>query len=117
MGHCWVEVEVSNLEKTKSKKLNALADTGATLTVLPEEIAKEIGIEAKEEDIVETGAGPIKVKRGMAWIKIGKKEAPFSVWVSNVVEKVLLGVVVLETLGFEIDPATGKLKERPLLLY
>jgi predicted aspartyl protease len=51
-----VEVEVSNLEKTKSKKLNALAYIGATLTVLPEEIAREIGIEAKEEDIVETGA-------------------------------------------------------------
>jgi hypothetical protein len=41
---------------------------------LREEIAKEIGIEAKEEDIVETGAAPIKVKRGMAWIKIGKKK-------------------------------------------
>jgi predicted aspartyl protease len=37
--------------------------------------------------------------------------------VFNVIDRVLLGVVVLETLGFEIDPATGKLKERPLLLY
>jgi predicted aspartyl protease len=113
MNHCWIEIEVSNLEKTKSKKLNALADTGTTLTVLPEKIE----IEAKEEDTVETGAGYGRVRRGMAWIRIGKKEAPFSVWVSNVVDKVLLGVVVLETLGFEIDPATGKLKERPLLLY
>jgi len=29
----------------------------------------------------------------------------------------LLGVVVLESFGFEADPATGTLKERPLLLY
>jgi hypothetical protein len=57
MNHCWVEIEVSYFKKTKLKKLNALADTGTTLTVLPEEIAREIGIEAKEEDTVETGAG------------------------------------------------------------
>ena len=31
--------------------------------------------------------------------------------------KILIGVVVLESFGFEVDPATGKLKERPLLLY
>jgi len=34
-----------------------------------------------------------------------------------VIDEVLLGVVVLESLGFEVDPATGLLKERPLLLY
>jgi len=26
-------------------------------------------------------------------------------------------VVVLESFGFDVDPATGTLKERPLLLY
>jgi hypothetical protein len=26
-------------------------------------------------------------------------------------------VVVLEALGFDVDPTTGTLKERPLLLY
>jgi hypothetical protein len=69
-----VEVEVSNLEKRKSKKLNALADIGATLRVLPEKIAREIGIEAKEEDIFETGTGPIKVKEGWHGLKFGKKK-------------------------------------------
>ena len=33
------------------------------------------------------------------------------------IDEVLLGVVVLESFGFEVDPATGALKERPLLLY
>ena len=52
MGHLWVEVEISDLERKKSTKVKAL-----------------------------------------------------------------LGVVVLESLGFDIDPTTGTLKERPLLLY
>ena len=32
-------------------------------------------------------------------------------------DKVLLGFIVLEVLGYEVDPVTGKLRERPLLLY
>jgi len=45
------------------------------------------------------------------------KEAPFDVWISDFIDKVLLGVIVLEALGFKVDPKTGKLEETPLLLY
>jgi len=117
MGHAWVEIELSDLEKRKSSKVKALVDTGASLTVLPEKIAKELGIEPVSEEEVMTGAGVIKVKSGNAWIKVKGKEKPFGVWISDFIDKVLLGVVVLESLGFEVDPATGTLKERPLLLY
>ena len=59
----------------------------------------------------------VKVKRGRAWIRLKDKEGPFDVWISDFIDRVLLGVVVLESFGFEVDPATGTLKERPLLLY
>ena len=117
MGHSWVEIEISDLERKKSTVVKALIDTGASLTVLPEEMAKALGIEPKSEEEVVTGAGLIKVKRGEAWIKLKGKEGPFNVWISDFIDKVLLGVVVLESLGFDVDPATGTLKERPLLLY
>ncbi|MHC1623369.1 MAG: retroviral-like aspartic protease family protein [Candidatus Methanospirareceae archaeon] len=54
--------------------VKALVDNGASLTVLPEEIAKALGIEPKSEEEVITGAGVIKVKRGEAWIKLKGKE-------------------------------------------
>ncbi len=117
MGHTWVEIEISDLERKKSSRIKALVDTGASLTALPESIAKEIGIEPIGEERVMTGAGAVKVKRGRAWIKLKGKEDAFPVWISDFINKVLLGVVVLESLGFEVDPATGTLKERPLLLY
>jgi aspartyl protease family protein len=88
MGHSWVEVEISDPERKKSAKLKALVDTGASLTVLPEEIAEELGIEPKSEEEVITGAGVIKVKRGEAWIKLKGKEGPFTVWVSDIIDKV-----------------------------
>ena len=117
MGHSWVEIEVSNLERTKSKKVKALVDTGASLTVLLEGLARELEIKPLREEKVMTGAGLVKVKRGEARIKLLGKEAPFDVWISDFIDKVLLGVIVLETLGFKVDPKTGRLEETPLLLY
>lgn len=59
----------------------------------------------------------MKVKKGEARVKVKGKETPTSVWVSDFINKVLLGVVVLESLGFEVDQTTGTLKEKPLLMY
>ncbi|MEM2989595.1 MAG: hypothetical protein QXQ02_00245 [Halobacteria archaeon] len=42
MGHITVNVKISNMEKTKAKEVIAPVDTGAALTVIPEEIAIEI---------------------------------------------------------------------------
>ncbi|MHC1635466.1 MAG: aspartyl protease family protein, partial [Candidatus Methanospirareceae archaeon] len=49
MGHTWVEVEISDIERKKSTKVKALIDTGASLSVLPKRIAEELGIEAERE--------------------------------------------------------------------
>ncbi len=112
-----MEVELLNLERTRSKKVKALVDTGASLSVLPKGLADELGIEAVSEDRVMTGAGQIRISRGRAWIRLEGKESPFDVWLSDIIDKVLIGVVVLETFGFEVDPTTGTIREKPLLLY
>lgn len=117
IGHTWVEVEISDSEKKKSTKIKALVDTGASLTVLPEKLAKQLGIKTISEEKVSTGAGEVKIKRGRAWIKLEGKEDMFSVWISEIIDKVLIGVVTLESLGLEVDPVSETLKERPLLLY
>jgi len=117
MGHLWVDIQISDLERKHSKKVKALVDTGASLTTLPKKIADELGIKPTSEGRVMTGAGEIKLKGGEAWIKLKGKEEPFPVWISDIIDKVLLGVVVLESLGFKVDPTTGTLEEKLLLLY
>jgi len=117
MGHSWVNIEISDLERKHTIKAQALVDTGATLTTLPKKLADELGIRPTTPEQVSTGAGIIKVSRGEAWIKVNGKEGPFSIWISEIIDKVLLGVIVLESLGFKVDPTTGKLEEKPLLLY
>ncbi|OHB74670.1 MAG: aspartyl protease [Planctomycetes bacterium RBG_16_55_9] len=117
MGHTWVNIKISDLDRKHSRTVHALVDTGASLTTLPEKIAEELGIKPTTEERVSMGAGIVKISRGRAWIKMKGKEDAFPIWISDFIDKVLLGVVVLESFGFTVDPSTGKLEERPLLLY
>lgn len=117
MGHVYVTVKLSDLARARRKEVVALVDTGATLTVIPQEIAAELGLELLAKEEVETGAGVIELNRSVARIAIDAKEAVQEVLVSDIISKILIGSVTLETLALSIDPLTGRLKERRLLLY
>jgi len=105
------------MERTREKEMQALADTGATLTVIPEKIARELELGEVSTEVVESGAGEIELKRSSARISIDGKEALQDVLVSDFIDRILVGVVTLESLALSIDPLTGKLKEKRLLLY
>jgi len=85
------------MERTKVTEVQALADTGATLTVIPEKLAQELELgECSDLSLrgtrvpkqSQTGAGKVELKRCSA-----------------------------ETLALSLDPLTGELKEEMLLLY
>jgi clan AA aspartic protease len=102
---------------SRSKGVEALADTGATLTVVPERIARELELSELARERVESGAGEIELVRSAARITIGGKQSVQDVLISDFIDRVLLGVVTLEAMALSLDPLTGKLKERRLLLY
>jgi clan AA aspartic protease len=117
LGHIEAELEISNLAGTKARKVKALADTGATLTVIPQRLADELGLERLGTAKVATGAGELELRQAVARLAIGERETVQDVLVSELIERVLLGVVTLEAMGLALDPLTGELKERGLLLY
>jgi len=105
------------MERSKVTEVQALADTGATLTVIPQAIAQELELGEVSTEMVKTGAGKIELKRSSARISIDGKEAVQDVLISDFIDRVLLGVVTLETLALSLDPLTGELKKEMLLLY
>ena len=117
MGHVWVKAKIYSMDKSRSVEVDALVDTGATLSVVPRKIAEELGIEVIRKDEVETGTGTIEVDRGVAVISIGNRETFSEVWISDIIDRVIIGAVVLELMGLKIDPRTGRLEPTPLLLY
>ncbi|MEM0232878.1 MAG: aspartyl protease family protein [Candidatus Nezhaarchaeales archaeon] len=98
-------------------EVEGLVDTGATLTVIPRKVSNEIGLEIVGKTVVETGAGRLELDRSRAWIEIEGRGDVIPVLVSDVIDKLLIGVTTLEILGLQVDPITGKLKEWTLLLY
>jgi aspartyl protease family protein len=117
MGHIYVKVKISDEKLNKIIETHAIVDTEVTLTVLPRKIASELGLKTKGSNIVETGAGKIKLDRSRAWLEIEGKSEIMPVLISDNIDKVLIGVTTLDILGLQVDPIEGKLKEWTLLMY
>ncbi|GAB6946360.1 hypothetical protein JCM16161A_04900 [Vulcanisaeta sp. JCM 16161] len=117
MGHVWINVRIGNVDLSRVVEVKALVNTGATLTVIPRLLANELGLSITGKSRVETGAGVIEVDRSRAWVEIEGRGEVVPVLVSDIIDKVLIGVTTLDVLELEVDPITGKLRERTLLLY
>jgi len=97
--------------------VRGLVDTGATLTTLPESFAAGLGIVPTGQDRIQTASGELTIKKGRAVVRVANKEELQAVWISDIIDKVLIGSVTLGTLGLRVNPITGKIEETPLLLY
>lgn len=110
MGHLHTDIIVRGT-KAKEELKDVLIDTGATYTVLPEGILKEIGAWGPiSETEVELGDGK-KVKATAYGVRIRIKggEAPCIV-ITFEGAKTVIGVETLESIGLKLDPTTGNLE-------
>jgi len=63
-----------------------------------------------------TAKGTTKLDECIGVVEVMGRKAYIQMLVSDEIDVVLISTVALETLGFEIDPATGKLKEAKIYL-
>ncbi len=117
MGFVEVPVVVTNLDSRQKVELCGLVDAGATLTVLPRSVADSLKIHAKSTSKVMTAGGPVAVDISSAEIEIGGKKETVRIAISDVIDKLLIGVTTLEILGLSVDPVSGQLRESMYLLY
>src|SRR6266566_243218 len=107
MGHVHQRVKLS-AEKTATVRM--LVDTGATFSVIPESLARAVGIKRLRRSVAITLADGRRVKldAGTAIFRIGKREAPATILVGGVIEPIL-GVETLEALGLTVDSRRRRL--------
>lgn len=107
VGHIHQSVE---LRAEKSARVRMLVDTGATFSVIPNQLARAVGIKRLKRSVrVRLADGRrVRVDAGTAIFRIDGREAPATVLVGEGVEPIL-GVETLEALGLTVDPRRRRL--------
>ena len=116
MGTFSVDLWVGNLFAEEGATVSALVDTGATNSMLPSGLLRQLGIEPVEIRYARVADGR-RVELQTAW-------ARFSVQGRNAVARVafgpegryLVGATTLEDLAFVVDPVDQRLIEQEDLL-
>ncbi|MBI2912902.1 MAG: clan AA aspartic protease [Chloroflexi bacterium] len=112
MGHVLVNVTVSNpTDSSLSSEVEAMVDTGATFTVVPESLAAQLRLPVTGRRTVRTATGPLTLDMARALIQMNGEREINRVLISDTVDKVLIGVITLQTFSLTVDPTSGELTE------
>ncbi len=132
MGEVWVDVRISASgapgaassasvrialpEHTEaSKTVKMLADTGATLSVLPRPLLVELGIRPKKRiQVVESDGRVVERDAGEAVFGVNGDSLTSRVIFGDPGDAVVLGLIVLEAMGLAVDPVQRQLIPSPM---
>lgn len=92
-----------------------MVDSGASYTVVPEDVLRKLGIKPSgEEEFVLADGKIIKRKIGSAMYEYQGKEAAAPVLFGEEGDSLLLGIFTLEALGLSLDPLKRNLYKATL---
>jgi len=118
MGITYVNVSIANpTNPARSKRKRLLADSGTLYSIIPKEVLRAVGIKPYGSETFTLADGSeIERDVGTVFLRINGRKAPSPVIFGEKKDVALLGVIALESLGFSIEPRTGKLRPTPLFL-
>ena len=117
MGTFTVPIQVGNLAGQNFVDLEALVDTGATYTSIPESTLAQLGIEVRESRSFELADERIvEYSVGYASIRLEERLIIAMVVFADEGTPPLLGATALETASLAVDPVHQRLIPVPALL-
>ena len=116
MGKVVEKVKLINLfDPTKTKEVEAVIDTGATMLVLPQEVIKGLGLKQVGERKVRYANNQIELKpvyRGVV-LQLKGREGIFDVLSEVEGSQPLVGQLILEALDLVVDPVARAVIPNP----
>lgn len=109
-----MRIEVGDPERERFEQVEALVDTGATYTVLPRSLLRELGVPSdRRARFVLADGSEVERDVGRAWVRFEDREE-FTLVVFG--DEALLGAVTLEEFLLAPDPTSGRLVPVPGLM-
>ena len=110
MGIFQVELEIGDPNGQRFESVNALVDTGASYTLIPAPLLRELGIVPHAERTLTLADGR-RVRMGYAWtwMRIDGQQDISPVIFGNDDATPLLGMMTLELFALGIDPVSQRL--------
>jgi len=118
LGFTYVKVQIANpMTPTRSDEVDLLVDSGAIFSSIPRNALEKLGLKPIDHEKLRVCGGAI-VERDLGWamIEYGGKRRVVPVIFGEPEDTPVFGSTSLESLGYQIDPVTRKLKPVELLM-
>ncbi len=110
MGTFTVQIAVGDQDRLRWTTLDALVDTGASITSIPTSALRELGVEPVAQEPFRFGQGERRMMEiGRIWLRVEEKEILTLVLFNEEATPPLLGALALETAFMGVDPVARKL--------
>ena len=117
VGTFYVDFVISNQDRSRSRTLNGLVDTGASYTLITASILEELGIERAESRVFSLADGSRQeLSIGWADMELDGRSSPVSVVFGLDSRKILLGAMALESFALAADAKNRRLIPAELTL-
>jgi clan AA aspartic protease len=116
VGKVLENVRISNfLDPSKSVEIEALMDTGATISALPQDVVDGLGLRKMRDTTVRCADNSRQVKSvyGVVTVEIQGRAGEFDVLAEPAGSQPLIGQIVLEQLDLIVDPGRRAVLPNP----
>jgi clan AA aspartic protease len=116
MGLTYVDATVTGPTE-KSRQVQLFVDSGASYSLLPEHVWKELEIKPQEKlDFILADGTKIERRSSECKIRLNGKERHTPVILGEPGDEPILGIITLENLGMILDPFKRELRQMQLRL-
>jgi clan AA aspartic protease len=114
VGTFSVEIEVGNQSREEFVAVEALVDTGAIYTMLPEDLLERLGVKRLESDIFQMADDSlVEYWIGTTTVRIQGRALPVPVVFARPDNTPLVGATTIEILRLIVDPIEERLIPAP----
>ena len=114
MGTFSVDIQIGDANRERWVTLEALVDTGASITSAPASVLRQLGVQPRSRQSFKFAQGEVRVMEiGQAWVRFEGQEFVTHVLFNDEGTPPLLGAQALEAAFVAVDPVAQRLVPEP----